>query len=63
LFWWIPAPTVMCGMEAHCEFLLTSFDSSWGVLENPRHSFTTQHHLQISLPGTKARDNERELVG
>ncbi|XP_066996232.2 uncharacterized protein [Anabrus simplex] len=34
----------------HCEFLLTSFDSSWGVLENPRHSLppntTCRYHFQ-----------------
>jgi len=35
---------------SHCEFLLTSFDSSWGVLENPRHSLppntTCRYHFQ-----------------
>ncbi|XP_054258135.1 uncharacterized protein LOC128983034 [Macrosteles quadrilineatus] len=34
----------------HCEFLLTSFDSPWGVLENPRHSLppntTCRYHFQ-----------------
>ena len=35
---------------AHCEFLLTSFDSPWGVVENPRHSLppntTCRYHFQ-----------------
>ncbi|KAL1140517.1 hypothetical protein AAG570_000447, partial [Ranatra chinensis] len=34
----------------HCEILLTSFDSAWGVLENPRHSLppntTCRYHFQ-----------------
>ncbi|XP_063227000.1 uncharacterized protein LOC134533409 [Bacillus rossius redtenbacheri] len=33
-----------------CEFLLTSFDSSWGTLQNPRHSLppntTCRYHFQ-----------------
>ncbi|KAK7874269.1 hypothetical protein R5R35_006304 [Gryllus longicercus] len=35
---------------AHCEFLLSSFDAAWGVLENPRHSLppntTCRYHFQ-----------------
>uniref|UniRef100_T1H970 CUB domain-containing protein n=1 Tax=Rhodnius prolixus TaxID=13249 RepID=T1H970_RHOPR len=34
----------------HCEILLTSFDSAWGILENPRHSLppntTCRYHFQ-----------------
>ncbi|XP_014273918.3 uncharacterized protein [Halyomorpha halys] len=34
----------------HCEILLTSFDSAWGILENPKHSLppntTCRYHFQ-----------------
>lgn len=33
-----------------CEFLITSFESTWGMLENPRHSLppntTCRYHFQ-----------------
>ncbi|XP_075218190.1 uncharacterized protein LOC142322980 [Lycorma delicatula] len=36
--------------SSQCEFLLTSFDNSWGVVENPRHSLppntTCRYHFQ-----------------
>jgi hypothetical protein len=37
----------------HCEFLLTSFDSSWGVLENPRHSLPPNTTCRYQFQGRR----------